>query len=104
MTNTPTAALTPVPTPVREPYVYPQPASVKVTFVYSLYQAAQIKIIIYNIAGMDVAVIEQQGIAGNNKKEFYLSSMAPGAYYYVIKASYGARTDSFKPGKFLVVK
>jgi hypothetical protein len=102
------AALTPLPTPVPtaylKPYVYPQPASVKVTFVYSLYQAAQVKIIIYNIAGMDVAVIEQQGIAGNNQKEFYLSALAPGAYYYVIKVSYGSRTDSYEPGKFLVIK
>ncbi len=75
------------------------------TFVYSLFHEAQVRIVIYNVAGLDVAVIDDHGYAiDNNKVEFPLNSLAPGVYFYVIKASYGAKTDSYKPGKFLVIK
>ena len=77
----------------------------KVTFVYSLVTAGHVKIIIYNTAGMDVAEIDTQGAAiDNNKAEFQAAALAPGAYYYVIKVIEGAKTQSYKPGKFLVIR
>lgn len=100
-----TPVLTQIPAGKLNSYVYPQPASEKITFVYSLEQAASVKIAVYNTAGMDVAVINHQGTATNNNKvEYSLSSLAPGTYYYIIKVYYGEKTESYRPGKFLVIK
>jgi hypothetical protein len=87
-------------------YVYPQPASEKVTFVYSLRDYADVRIIVYNVAGMDVAVLKAAGKPGNNNRaELNLSGFAPGVYYYVIKADYSTEKMKIcKPGKFLVVR
>lgn len=107
-----TSTMTPTPNPsspdagAGSSYVYPQPASEKVTFVYSLRDYADVRIIVYNVAGMDVAVLKAAGKPGNNNRaELNLSGFAPGVYYYVIKADYSTEKMKIcKPGKFLVVR
>jgi hypothetical protein len=87
-------------------YVYPQPASDKVTFVYSLTDYAGVKIVVFNIAGMDVAELNADGVPGEgNKAELSLQKFAPGTYYYIIYINYTwAQTEVRKPKKFLVVR
>jgi hypothetical protein len=113
-TNTPTitATLTITPTAAYvkagagESYVCPQPASTVLYVMYGLYEDAQVKIYIYNTAGMQVADFSVSGIAsGTNMATIDLSKFSTGIYYYIMKArSPSGRVADFKVNKFMVAK
>ena len=79
-------------------YAYPQPAKNTLVFNFELSSAAAVKIYVYNISGIPVAVFEKPGIAGYNNPGFDISQFPPGVYYYIIKAG----DKKFSPDKFLV--
>lgn len=87
-------------------YVFPQPASSVLNIVYNLNDQADVKIYIYNVAGMLVADIENSmAIQGTNKTTIDLSKFSPGIYYYVIKAVlYSGGKEDFSINKFMVAK
>ncbi len=84
-------------------YVYPQPARDKVNIAFGVNVDSDVKIIIYNAAGMDVAVqglYAYQGIV--NKAQFDVGRFAPGTYFCVIRQENTSRALVRKPVKFLV--
>lgn len=87
-------------------YACPQPASTAVTIVYGLNEAAEVKVFLYNTAGMPAADFVSHGLAyDSNTLVIGLNKFAPGIYYYIIKATTASGRDvKFKPGKFLVIK
>ena len=73
--------------PKNESYVFPQPASDSMTFVFSLDSSADTTILIYDFAGNNVKKsLHLAAISGNNRVVVDISTLRPGPYYYVIKA------------------
>lgn len=86
-------------------YVYPQPASDKANIAFGVNVDSHVKVILYNAAGMDVAVYglyAYQGVV--NKAQFDISRFAPGTYFCVIKQEDTSLAKQRRPVKFLVVK
>ncbi len=86
-TETPMVTDTPTPPVSAQPYTYPQPAANTVTFAYNLTAPSSVKIYVYNLIGVRVAVFEQSGSQGMNYlHNCDISKFAPGIYFYLIKA------------------
>jgi hypothetical protein len=115
LTVTPTFTVTGTPTitptlSYRQPgsgesYVFPQPADTVLNVVYTLSDAADVNLNIYNAAGRPVAELPfNVQPAGTNKAVVDLGRFSPGIYYYIIKTSVSGRTYDFNVNKFMVVK
>ena len=87
-------------------YVFPQPASNSLTFVFSSDSGADMTVKIYNAAGMPAAVLNARAVPGNyNYIYLDLSRFAPGIYYYIMTGNKD-QGGSFNFGvkKFMVAK
>jgi hypothetical protein len=89
-------------------YACPQPASTELYIVYSLDEdAPDVKISIFNAAGMPVADIKTAGWAypAVNRTKIDLAKFSPGIYYYLMKAvTVSGKTVNFSVNKFMVSK
>ncbi len=85
-TATPLVTDTPTPPVTSGSIAYPQPAANTITFAYNLPTPSSVKIYVYNLIGVEVAVFE--GAPGNNPATVTcdISKFAPGMYFYIIKA------------------
>jgi hypothetical protein len=87
-------------------YVFPQPSSNSLTFVFSSDSGADMTVKIYNAAGMPAAVLNARAVPGNyNYIYLDLSRFAPGIYYYIMTGNKD-QGGSFNFGvkKFMVAK
>ena len=67
---------------------YPNPFNPTTTFVVSLPQASDVKVMIYNVLGQQVAVLQNGKMqAGEHKFTFDASQFASGMYFYRVEAN-----------------
>ena len=67
---------------------YPNPFNPTTTFVVSLPQASDVKVMIYNVLGQQVAVLQNGKMqAGEHKFTFDASRFASGMYFYRVEAN-----------------
>ncbi len=94
-TVTPTMTLTPTVTPTtalgdvdlggKQVLAYPNPAQDQMTFVFHLDQAAEVKVLIYNLAGERVAELSGDFTAGRGQTLVWeCGDVAPGVYLAVV--------------------
>jgi hypothetical protein len=86
-------------------YVYPLPADSKITFVYSLTADAVVTIYIFDFEGnMIKPEIKTTGVNSSiNRTELPTNNLAPGIYYYLIKAKTNTGKEiKFKLNKFII--
>jgi hypothetical protein len=106
-TQTQTVTLTPWAAAFGEDYVYPNPASGdEVVFLYSLAQAADIRIDVYNLRGQASARLEDKNKpAGRNLRTSWdISQVAPGIYLYRLTFITGQGRTETRGFKRLVVQ
>ncbi|MCX8092537.1 MAG: T9SS type A sorting domain-containing protein [Candidatus Goldbacteria bacterium] len=107
LTPTPTFTVTPIGPPIPkegQAYTYPLPADSKITFVYSLPEDADVSIFIFDFSGNLIKHEKHTGINSNtNRSEVKTSDLAPGIYYYFIKAkTISGKEIKFKLNKFII--
>ena len=118
VTITPTASLvsTPTVTPTSLPdnfprfdagsFVFPDPAKGDTAcLAFSLPEAGDVTLSIFNGVGNPVAQLKEQREAGLQGWNFHIGTYAPGVYYYQIKLKADTGADfKFAIGKFRVIR